>query len=94
MGRGAAIPAVKVVNMLILKCKGTRRLLYLSGFIFTLCILLQIVLNLLGPYHGSLPAYLPYLVFGMLLVGPILMLLAVLIALLPGEGKKMHFYEH
>jgi hypothetical protein len=71
-----------------------RRLVYAAGLIFMLGISIQIVLNLFEPGNTSLPAFLPYLAFVFMLLGPSLLLVTVVVALLPGEAKKMHSCEH
>lgn len=80
--------------MLILSCKGMRRMVIAAGSLFLFGILLQVLLNLLEPAYASLPAFVPYLAFFFMLVGPILLLITVLVSLLPGEAKKMHSCEH
>jgi hypothetical protein len=88
-GQGTDRQAVKVFSMLVLNCKKMRRLVHAAAAIFLLGIALQLVLNLFEPGDPALPGFFPYLVFFLLLMGPLLLLVTLVIALLPGDTKKM-----
>lgn len=80
--------AVKVLNMLVMNCKGMRRLVFASASLFLLGMALQLVMNLFEPGDSAILGFLPYLTFCLLLSAPLLLLGSVLLALLPGENKK------
>ncbi len=80
--------------MFLLSCKGMRRLVLLSGVLFSLGIVLQLLMNVLLPDSQYLPSFVPYLGFFLILISPVLLLTTVVISLLPGEAKKMRSCEH
>ncbi len=80
--------------MFLLSCKGMRRMVLLSGILFSLGISLQLIMNILPPDSQYLPAFVPYLGFFSILISPVLLLSTVVISLLPGEAKKMGSCEH
>ena len=80
--------------MLVLNRKGMHRLIYASAILFLLGMALQMVMNLFEPGNPAIPAFLPYLAFSLLLLAPLLLLGSVLMALLPGDAKKMDSCGH
>ena len=80
--------------MYVLSCKGLRRMVFLSGVLFSLGIMLQFLMNILLPGSTLLPSFVPYLAFFSILASPVLLLSTVAISLLPGGAKKMQQCEH
>ena len=68
--------------------KPMRLLVYLAGTLFLLGIVCQMLLNLFAPGPAWISEYLPHLSFCLFLGCPVLLLLSVLLALLPGKAKR------
>ncbi|MEN8179302.1 MAG: hypothetical protein ABFS39_11905 [Pseudomonadota bacterium] len=85
---------VKVIKMFLLSCKDMRRLVLLSGVLFSLGIAMQLIMNITMPSSPYLPSFVPYLGFFFILVSPILLLSTVVISLLPGDAEKMQSCKH
>lgn len=85
---------VRVVKMFLLSCKGMRRLVLLSGSLFSLGIAMQLIMNITEPSSPYLPSFVPYLGFFFILISPILLLSTVVISLLPGDAEKMQSCKH
>jgi hypothetical protein len=86
--------AIKVVEMFLLSCKGMRRLVTLSGLLFAVGVVLQLVHNIWMPNDPLFVSLIPYLAFILILCSPVLLLSTVVISMLPGKSRKMQSCEH
>lgn len=80
--------------MFLLSCKGMRRLVFLSGVLFALGMVVQLLYNIISPSDPMLASMVPYLAFFLILFSPVILLSTVIISVLPGESRKMQSCEH
>lgn len=80
--------------MLLRRCKDMRCMVVVSGVLFFLGIVLQVLINIFQSHLPNLPSFFPYLGFIFIIIGPIILLVAVVVSTLSKVAKNKHSGKH